>query len=254
MSFPVLSKKNKDWDFSLHPHYFHINEKMEKELMAYCADEKADDELKDCISRVPCDLYVSRSEELYPEMYPKKQNLPRPKTFRKHFLKAHGFNELPNKRQGAISVLGTFLFALGALKFFYWDFMICMGWEPFSIPIFTIVLIVLGFCMSAKYLIRKSGDISSDSYGFADVWGIIYFVFVASGIGEVASAQRANNMGGLASLTGEFMGSMGGIISIAGSSLFMIITLIWVCYTGFESFKVINAFLYKKWFNSKKKK
>ncbi len=222
------------WVWNIAPHTFKIDAKTERELLYHYINESPNDVIEPIIDSISFDTLPAAGN----------QNRPRLSTFRKHFLKAHGVVLPPPPLKTPVETLGVNIFAIGALFFFFWDFMVCMGWQKISWPWSAIVLVMIGVVMSGKWLVNKCTDLSVSTHGFIDVWAILYGICVACGIADVMSTSKTAGMGNW-SFYSDAAGGIGGLISIVGSCLLFIATMIWEANNLYDLYKTVNARLNK---------
>lgn len=234
-TFPLLSYEGV-WRMSYAPYTFDITPDVEIALIEALIEEATDDEKKAKI--------VSALSTVYPNV--SSQNFIQYDSFREAFLRAHKMwipEPTPAKPK---AIWGLTIFLLGMMMFFYWDFMVCMGWANVSIPITSIVFLITGILLARKRLCDLTGDMSVDSEGAFDIWLIIYFCCVALGIADMCESAEwkgFNNWG----YPSQTVGAIGGLLSIVCSAVFGFFTFIGLLGRLEELYQLLNAQFYSWW-------
>lgn len=175
-------------------------------------------------------------------------NPPHPKPFKREFLLEHGFQSLPSARS-IPTLIGLFLFSIGASFFFIWDLYLMMGWSTFEWPLLMISLLVLGVLMSGRQLVKYAGDLSVDSYGMFDIWMTVLFVSYSLGFAEILQTDKQKTIDEW-SFWCQGAGSVGGLISIILSAVMFIPSFLWTLYNGWQFYKALNAIIYKNTYDT----
>lgn len=239
ITFP-LQAADKIWQFVVSSITYHLSKVQEIEMLRWCmksVPEQGRERKKFFEDFYAATLKLNWTNKCY---FGASCSRPlRAKTFKNHFLKAHGIENLPQSTS-LCCLIGLALFSIGCVMFNYWNFMLLAGWSGFEWPIATIVLLSLGFCMALKRIVKYTTDLSVHTYGMFDLWLIVMFVCYFLGFAVITRSVKQKTLEEM-SFVCEGIGSVGGFISLVVSAIMIIPCVIWAVYNLWELYKALNA-------------
>lgn len=243
ITFP-LKAADRIWQFVVSSITYHLSKVQEIEMLKWCvkpAPEQGRERKKFFEDFHNATLNLNWTKKCH---FGASCNRPlRAQTFKKHFLKAHGFENLPQSIS-LCCLIGLVLFSIGSVMFNYWNFMLLAGWSEFEWPIVTIVFLILGFCMALKRIVKYTTDLSVKTYGMFDLWMIVMFVSYSLGFAVITRSAEQKSLAEM-SFVCEGIGSVGGFISLVASTIMIIPCALWAVFNLLELYRCLNAYVFR---------